>query len=489
VVSTPTDIVGNEGWRAFGTGPSWKVAAAAGGTSNTGTLFYSFPVAETILAVGITPGPAMNGRNVVVQINAGATTGSVTNQTGQFQFVAQTGVRVLIPLTNPGLYLVYELVVIVLPLSQTPVNSIVEVALWEMFTAAPNNNGITKTATATSTISQQDAQNKARAAALAAAQKALAYAGCAVSYTATESFTATCGPGLYGNPNSVTASASYTSYISHADAVSQALALATAAANAQLLCTASNNTAAIVINNDTLNPVLTPATPYWSTEVISGLAGNVTKVTVTLIGLKEVFADSLLIGLLSPQGTFVALMFFTTTGASAPTPVTLTFDDAAGGTLPNSALSTGTFKPTTHAGATMPAPAPNGTLALTLATFIGENPNGAWSLWVGSGVIAGGDQTGVIAGGWLLSITTGATAPVLSAGGGGVLNWTWGLTNPGQWTSYISPDGVNNWTIFDASAGDIRSDNGFPPTEYAKIVGQDGFGNNTTGESNIVQIT
>ena len=88
---------------------------------------------------------------------------------------------------------------------------------------------VTRTGTATSQISQTDADNIALAAACALAESELV-----CTWTSTQSCTATCPPGTFGD--SKTASSTYTSTVSQADADSNALAAACAAANAQLQC-------------------------------------------------------------------------------------------------------------------------------------------------------------------------------------------------------------------------------------------------------------
>ena len=88
---------------------------------------------------------------------------------------------------------------------------------------------VTRTGTATSQISQTDADNIALAAACALAESELV-----CTWTSTQSCTATCPPGTFGD--SVSATSTYTSSISQADADTNALAAACATANAQLQC-------------------------------------------------------------------------------------------------------------------------------------------------------------------------------------------------------------------------------------------------------------
>lgn len=89
---------------------------------------------------------------------------------------------------------------------------------------------VSRTASATSLVSQTDADNEAMALACAEAEAALV-----CTWTATKTCTATCPPDEVGNP--VTKEATYTSTISQEDADTQAEAAACAAAAAELVCT------------------------------------------------------------------------------------------------------------------------------------------------------------------------------------------------------------------------------------------------------------
>lgn len=99
-------------------------------------------------------------------------------------------------------------------------------------------------ATDSSTVSQADADSKAYNAALALAQAALT---CAQVFTSSQSYTAQCPTGTFGP--SVTKSATASSFISQADADALALSTATDLANAELTCDLSNNDQPITIND------------------------------------------------------------------------------------------------------------------------------------------------------------------------------------------------------------------------------------------------
>jgi subtilisin-like proprotein convertase family protein len=158
-----------------------------------------------------------------------------------------------------------------------------------------------------------------------------------------------------------------------------------------------SNTGAITIPNSGAG------SPYPSTISVSGVAGTVSKVTVTLTGMSHTFPDDIDILLVSPGGQKMILM--SDAGGSLDiVGVNLTFDDA-GPALPDSAqIVSGTFRPTNFGtGDTFPAPAPGTPYGSALADFNGVSPNGTWQLFVTDD--AGGD-VGSISGGWTLNFQT-----------------------------------------------------------------------------------
>lgn len=265
------------------------------------------------------------------------------------------------------------------------------------FAAVPNQ--VCSEATATSTVSQADADAKANAAALEAATEQLT---CVAVYTATESAIAKCPTGSLGN--TVTKSATRQSLVSHEEAVNSAHTAAQAAADAELVCTLSNNTQNITINDAA--STLSKATPYPSVKYVSGLSGVITKVTVTLTGITHNSPDDIGILLRSPTGTLVCLMRNVggvPPGSSGTANVNLVLDGTSGSFLPDAnPLVSGTFKPkgygTEYDMPELPV-SPYGTL---LSAFNGENPNGSWAIFVVDDLTA---FAGVISGGWDLTIT------------------------------------------------------------------------------------
>jgi subtilisin-like proprotein convertase family protein len=159
------------------------------------------------------------------------------------------------------------------------------------------------------------------------------------------------------------------------------------------------------------------ASPYPSTISVSGVTGTVSKVTVTLLNISHSFPDDVDVLLVGPGGQKTLLMS-DAGGGNALSGVTLTFDDAAESLLPDStAISPGTYRPTDFDTTTdsFPAPAPAGPHGASLAAFNGLNPNGTWSLYVFDDAT---QDTGSIAGGWRLTITT-ADPVCCGAGGAG----------------------------------------------------------------------
>ncbi len=154
-----------------------------------------------------------------------------------------------------------------------------------------------------------------------------------------------------------------------------------------------------------------PANPYPSNIVVSGVGGPISKVTVSLTNMNHTFPADIDILLVGPGGQNVVIMS-DAGGGTDLVGTNLTFDDAATGNLPTTAISSGTYQPT-NIGTTAdpfaaPAPAvstPIGNVPLSI--FNGTTANGTWSLYIMDD--AGGDL-GNFAGGWSLSITAAAAS-------------------------------------------------------------------------------
>lgn len=222
-----------------------------------------------------------------------------------------------------------------------------------------------------------------------------------------------------------------------------------------------SNTNAIVINDSASPP--TAASPYPSTNEVSGLGGSiVSKVTVSLVGFAHTFPSDVDIVLVGPGGQNAILM--SNVGGTTKMPVTnidLTLDDDAASYLPvTNALVSGTFKPTmgdTNAFLfNFPPPAPTTAQLMGpyLSNFKNTDPNGTWSLYVVDDTTG---DSGVITGGWSLTITT--TPVVLSIAQrqtNSILSWTNAATGytlqaspsltSGTWTNVnITPVDVNGF--------------------------------------------
>lgn len=244
--------------------------------------------------------------------------------------------------------------------------------------ASADSGQVCRTATETSFVSQSDADAKATAAATAAAEAEL---NCIGSFTATESFSATCPFNQYGA--SVTRSATRTSYLSQDDANAQAVAAAQVLAEADLDCTLSNNLNNTVINDNT------KATPFPGVEYIEQDETSITKVVVNLNGLTHPSPDDIRILLIAPDGVTAVILMANCGGVALDgfpiSNVNLVLDQTAGSALPDATqIVSGTFRPAAYgSGVVFPAPVPTGiTYGTSLNDFIGLNPNGGWALFV-----------------------------------------------------------------------------------------------------------
>lgn len=242
----------------------------------------------------------------------------------------------------------------------------------------PTNEPVCRTASATSTESQQHA--------LALAQKeaerqALAALDCGTLYEANASATVQCPPGSLGP--AVTRSAHATSYVSEDDARQKAEVLAHEAAQAVVDadCTACNNTQPITIN-DRVGALPAPASPYPSVWYNAD-EFDPSAMTVTVDKLSHNYPGDVHIVLVSPDGVAVALMR-NCGGANVTTDAVIVFDDAASGSLPeDAALTSGTYKPTQYGvEVDLISPGPAGPYATALSAFAGCETVGAWSLWI-----------------------------------------------------------------------------------------------------------
>ncbi len=176
------------------------------------------------------------------------------------------------------------------------------------------------------------------------------------------------------------------------------------------LATAQSFSSSAAIRMPRGQPAVTrgPADPYPSEIVISGIAGPVTAITVTLSNISHSHPTDLDVLLQSPSGRTVVLMSDCGGGADV-NGLTLTFRNDAPLKLPDSvALTSGAFRPTDFGvnGDQLPLPAPQRPFTgRALSALAAESVNGVWRLWVADD--SDGDAGSI--GGWSISLTRAGT--------------------------------------------------------------------------------
>jgi uncharacterized repeat protein (TIGR01451 family)/uncharacterized delta-60 repeat protein len=156
----------------------------------------------------------------------------------------------------------------------------------------------------------------------------------------------------------------------------------------------------------------TNALPYPSTINVSGLNGVVAKATVTLTNFSHTHPNDVDI-MLAPPGGQNMLILANNGGANGINNVMLTLDDSAATPVPTSGvIVTATNRPNPVLPvAAFPSPAPPSPYATGLSACNGSNPNGAWNLFVIDDTTL---DSGSIANGWILSLTTASVVPAAS---------------------------------------------------------------------------
>ena len=187
-------------------------------------------------------------------------------------------------------------------------------------------------------------------------------------------------------------------------------------ASAAAQVTFSNNNG-ITINDGnctSTNQVQAQAAPYPSTIAVSGLAGQVADVDVSLTGFSHTAPSDARVLLVGPQGQ-TTLLLHENGALVGVADLNLTFDDAAAQSPPTdggTSLESSRYKPSNQsegalscgffsADTAFPSTAPAGPYGSMLAAFNGSNPNGAWSLYV---VDTAGADVGTISG-WSLVLS------------------------------------------------------------------------------------
>lgn len=154
-----------------------------------------------------------------------------------------------------------------------------------------------------------------------------------------------------------------------------------------------------------------PSTPYPSTLEVTEVEGAITNLTLTLFGLSHTWPNDIDILLVSPSGMAV-VVFSDVGGGHGISNVTVKLDDAAQFFLPySSTIPSGTYRPTDLEPSDIFAPpAPAGPYKTNFTALRGSAAAGTWKLFVADD---GPADTGEIAGGWSLTITTVANSPVI----------------------------------------------------------------------------
>ena len=148
------------------------------------------------------------------------------------------------------------------------------------------------------------------------------------------------------------------------------------------------------------------AAPYPSTITVPSLAGNLTKVTVTLVNFTNYSQPDMDVILVSPNNTVTYLLSDVGGSGASGGFSTLVFSDSATASLSaGTMITSGTYKPSNaSSGDSFPSPVPTGTYYTNLSVFNNQSVAGAWLLYVvddSSDIpFAGG-----ILGGWTLSLT------------------------------------------------------------------------------------
>ena len=152
-----------------------------------------------------------------------------------------------------------------------------------------------------------------------------------------------------------------------------------------------------------------PASPYPSTSIVSGLLGPIEKLIVTVYGFEHTFPSDVGMLLVSPWGQNLVLQQYAGDG-HAVSGLNLTFDQSASNALPEiGALTTGSWQPADYKESLSPgysffAPAPPSPYTnSSLNVFNGQIPNGTWQLYAEDNFAS---DFGAITGGWSLDITT-----------------------------------------------------------------------------------
>lgn len=198
-------------------------------------------------------------------------------------------------------------------------------------------------------------------------------------FTVTSSYTACCPPSQIGD--CVTASGSYTSTISQADAQIHADALARSNAFAGLSCCQNGP---IRILDTPSGGVFQPSDFYPACFRVQNFVGTVASIKVRLHKFSHTWPGDVAMMLRGPGGETVFLMGFAGRGFVVAN-LELVFQDGSSALPATSVITSGTYAPTNYftSAITFPSPAPAGPYGNVLSVFVGTNPNGLWHLFLG----------------------------------------------------------------------------------------------------------
>jgi subtilisin-like proprotein convertase family protein len=153
------------------------------------------------------------------------------------------------------------------------------------------------------------------------------------------------------------------------------------------------------------------ASQYPSSIIVPPVIGGIGRIEVQLTDLSHTFPGDLDILLVSPKGTSVLLMSDAGRGGGLDK-VDILFQDGGTAMPDNGQIVSGIYRPTNYDAGdgidVLPAPAPAGPFGPdkdggALANFIGEDPEGSWSLFIFDDTSADGGSLV----GWSLLIETG----------------------------------------------------------------------------------
>ena len=199
------------------------------------------------------------------------------------------------------------------------------------------------------------------------------------------------------------------------------------------------------------------ANPYPSEISVSGLAGSITKATVTISNFSHLQPDNVDILISGPDGRRIVLMS-DAGGLDEAGGVNLVFDDDAPSAIPDAGpLTSGTYRPADYEpGETYPDPAPPGPVTgTTLNAFYGGVPNGIWRLYV---LNENGASYGSIAATWAVTLQTSTSACLVTISPsvqafpvtGGTGSFNIGQPNGCSWTASTTDSFIS---ITSATAG------------------------------------